>query len=351
MAEENSLIDKLLNEDPYSVEIEDYYETAESEYDQFEEQSWKKGAGYSCPSFPEFDKRLEGLELGLYMFAGESNSGKSAFMMNLLFDYCTNPENKLFGIYYSLDDAKEELIPRIISMNELIPISVSSKPKRYQDMVDNGEEGASVYEEWLDKRRNGLEYLKSLNRQFKIVDGTKITCAEQLLDHAKKVQMYVKSFDPDANIIVGIDSLSDITFAKGNFKSDKELNDHIAKQVKKWAVEELKVPIFGSLHLRKLNQNRRPTVDDVKESGKYIYEASVLFLVHNDVSKNKQAATIYYNEEGVDEKMPILELDWAKNKKSSYKGKTYHYFTPNYSKITECPVDTMKRYDALIYTN
>lgn len=350
MAEDKSLIDNLLK-NPYSVEMEDFFEMAEGEYDEFNEQAWKKGKGYSCPSFSEFDRRMEGLELGLFMFAGESNTGKSALMLNLLFDYCTNPDNKLFGLYYSLDDAKEEIIPRLIAMNELIPISVASKPQRYQEMIDNAEEGAAQCQEWLDKRESGLQYLKDLNKQFLLTDGTKITCGEQLIDHAKKVQMYVKAYDPDYNIIIGIDSLSDMTFASKNFKSDKELNDHIAKQVKKWAVEELKVPIFGSLHLKKIEQNRRPTVGDVKESGRYVYEASVLFLVHSDVNRNKQSATIYYNEEGTDEKMPILELDWAKNKKSSYKGKTYHYFSPNYSKITECPVDTMKRYDALIYTN
>jgi replicative DNA helicase len=351
MAEEKDSLIKDLLKNPYEVEMEDFFETTEAEIDQFDEQSWKKGKGYSCPSFPEFDKRMEGLELGLFMFAGESNSGKSAYMMNLMFDYCTNPDNKLFGLYYSLDDAKEELIPRFVAMDQLIPISVASKPDRYKEMVDNGEEGSAVYQEWLEKREAGLQRLKDLKRQFKLMDGEKITCGEQLLDHARKVQMYVRAYDPEYNIIIGIDSLSDMVFASKNFKTDKELNDYIAKEVKRWAVTELKAPIFGSLHLRKLNQNRRPTVDDVKESGKYIYEASVLFLVHNDVSKNKQAATIYYNEDDTDEKMPILELDWAKNKKSAYKGKTHHYFTPNYSKISECSTDVMKRFDALIYTN
>lgn len=350
MAEDKTLIENLLK-DPYSVPMEDFFETTEEDIDGFDERARKKGKGYGCPSFPEFDKRMEGLDLGLFMFAGESNSGKSALMMNLMYDYCTNPDNKLYGLYYSLDDSKDEIIPRFVAMDQLIPIGVAAKPKRYEEMVENGEEGSAVYQEWLDKREDGLQRLKELKRQFKIIDGEKITCAEQLLDHARKAQMYVKAYDPDYNIIVGIDSLSDLTFASKNFKSDKELNDHIAKQVKHWAVTELKVPIFGSLHLKKFEQNRRPQVGDVKESGRYIYEASVLFLVHNDVNKNKQSSTIYYNEDDTDEKMPILELDWAKNKKSSYKGKTHHYFTPNYSKITECSTDVMRRFDALIYTN
>lgn len=60
---------------PYEVKMEDFFHTANAEYDQFDQQCWHKGNGYSCPNFPEFERRIEGLELGLYLFAGESNSG------------------------------------------------------------------------------------------------------------------------------------------------------------------------------------------------------------------------------------------------------------------------------------
>lgn len=332
------------------VDMEDFFETSESQYDEFEERTWKKGEGYKIPGYPEIEERLEGVEAGLFLFAGESNSGKSATMMNLLYDICTHQENKLFGIYYSLDDSKHEIIPRIIAMNERIPIGVVSKPNRYQKKIDDMEEGSSVYQEWLNKRSEGLERLKSLKRHFKIEDGTKIKNAEQLYDHMKKVQIYVKAFDPDFNIIIAIDSLNDIRFASKNHKSGNELNSAIAKTVKEWSVD-LDIVVFGSCHLRKLNGNRRPTLDDLKESVEYVYESSVLWLVHNDVSKNKQAANIYYDVEGREDKMPVIELDWAKNKKSSYKGRSYCYFTPEMSNLTECSKEVMKRYDALVYEN
>ena len=59
------------------VPMEDFFEEAEKEYNLFDEQAWKRGEGYSCPSFPIFDKYMEGLTEGLYMFAGESNTGKA----------------------------------------------------------------------------------------------------------------------------------------------------------------------------------------------------------------------------------------------------------------------------------
>lgn len=330
------------------VPMEDFFATTEDELDEFDEHSQNKGEGYKVPNFPIFEKRMEGLEAGLYIFAGESNSGKSAIMSNLLYDIATHEENNLFGVYFSLDDSRNEIYPRIIAMNELIPIGVASKPQRYQKKIENAEEGSATYQEWLEKRQEGIQRLKDLKHRFKVVDGNKVKYAEQIYDFINKAKIYLKAIDPDYNMIVAIDALNDIRFSTKKLNPGNEINSEIARVTKDWAVE-FDIPVFGSCHLRKLNANRRPVLDDLKESGEYIYESSVTFLVHNDVSKNKQAANIYYNAEGVDEKMPVLELDWAKNKKSSYKGRTYHYFTPEMSKLNECQEDVMKRYDALVY--
>lgn len=344
--------------DDNEVAIEDYYALAESIYDQFDERAYKKGHGYSCNNFPIFNQKIEGLEEGLYIFAGESNSGKTAIMTNLLWAFCNNPDNKLFGIYYSLDDNTDEVIPRLISMNKQIPISVGSKPSRYKDFIERNKDNpntdiinqCSQYQDYLDKRAEGLQELKDANKRFLILDRQSITSFEQLLDHAKKVQMYVKRFDPENNIIIAIDSLADLTITSQKFGTEKERVDYIAKVVKQAANTDLKIPIFTSYHVRKLNHNGRPTLDDIKESSRIVYEASVAFLVFNDVSKNKQGASIYYTNTEDNEKHPIIELDWAKNKKSSFKGRTYHYFVPNCSAVRECNKEVMDRYDSIIYT-
>ena len=273
----------------------------------------------------------------------------TAVALELSLDYALHDKNHLFCLYFSLDDTKKEVIPRVIASHESLPISVVSKPNRYQELIDSGDSMGPDYEEMLEKRTNGLEWLKSTNHHLKIVDGTQVSCGEQMLDYCEKMKAYIQAEDPDANLIVVIDSLSDIVFASKSFKSDKELNDYVAKQVKKWAVEILDCPIFGTVHLRKIEQNRRPTIADVKESGRYAYEASALFLVHNDVSRNKQAASISVRTEGSDELIPVIELDWAKNKKSSYKGRTYQTFVTNYSQVRECSREVCERFDRLIY--
>ena len=339
------------------VPMEDYYSLAQTIYDNFDERAHKKGHGYSCPDFPVFNQKLEGLEEGLYVFAGESNSGKTAIMTNIMWAFCKNKANKLFGIYYSLDDNTDEVIPRLIAMNQRIPIAVGSKPRRYEDFIEanknNNDDFISSqvvqYQEYLDKRKKGLQELRDANKEFLILDREKIQDFEQLLDHAKKVQMFVKAKDPENNIIIAIDSLADLTIKK-SFSSDKERIDYIAMKVKQAANCDLKVPIFTSYHVRKLNRDGRPTLDDIKESSRIVYEASLAFLVFNDVSKNKQNASVYFSASDSQEKKPIIELDWAKNKKSSFKGRTYHFFTPDFSNVKECDKDSMNRYDAIVYT-
>lgn len=297
---------------------------------------------------------MEGLEPGFFMFAGESNSGKSAVLLNLLLDFCTKADNKLFGIFFSPDDNCRDIIPRLIAMHEGIPISVCFNPQRYLNLINEGADEYEIYRELLEKRESGIEYLKSINRMFKVVDGSKISCGEQLLNYCVKLKTYIQSFNSDANLIVGIDSLSDLTFANTKFvgaNKDRQLNDFIAREVKKWSVEILECPIFGSLHLRKIDNGKRPGLADVKDSGRYVYEASTLFLVHNDVNKNRENATIYYRDEHSTFKHPIIELEWAKNKKSSFKGTTYYRFSTNTSRITECGLEESQRYQHLSYAN
>lgn len=352
MEDTSYIIDKILNEEKheYSINAENYFDTTEEDYTSFDSYSWSKGKGYNCPNFPIFNEKMEGLEDGLYLFAAESNMGKSALMSNLIWDYCTNPNNNLFGIYFALDDTKNEMIPRLVSMLELIPISVCSKPSRYQEKIDNGEENSSVYKEWLQKREHGLQTLKELKNRFKLEDAEKLDCGEKILDYCKKLKDFLQGYDSNTNLIIGIDSLFDLNFTSKNFKSDKEKNEYIAQEIKRWAKVEIKAPIFGTIHLRKIDK-RRADISDVKESGRYVYDASVVFLLHNDVSRNGQNAIIYNTSPDVEEFLPVIEIQWAKNKKSSFKGITYCNLISNYSKVTECTIEQMNRFNNLRFSS
>lgn len=370
----NKTIEELLNaspdenaseqliEDMIGTPMVDLFSEAVQDIDNFEQFAWEVGEGYTLPNYKHITDNLEGLSAGLYLCAGPSNAGKSAMMMNMVYDACMHEENNLFGIYFSLDDSRNEIIPRVVAMDQSIPISVVSKPARYRNYIDAVNENGTFesdmdkvikYEEYLLKRQEGLNNLKDKANKFKIEDSTRCTTLEQIEGFIQNALEYIKSIDENMNLIVAIDSINDIQLgSKHKAGSNNEKLDIVSREVKHWTVK-YNIPIFASTHLRKLNGNRRPTIDDLKESNTLVYEASVIWLVYNDVSANKQGAKIYYStttdEAGVIEKKPVIELDWAKNKKSSYKGLSFCFFSPEHSKAVECPEQETKRYSALIF--
>ena len=319
---------ELYEEQVAIVDTEDFFNTMEEDLNEFEEISWNKGDGYSTPRFPMLTQHLEGFDNGLILLPAESNAGKSAIMMNIVEDMVMHKPNKLFGIYFSLDDSKHEIIPRVIAMREGINISTVAKPQRIQNMINNGVENSAELEIELQKRQQGINNLKANSNKMMIVDSNKVKTLDEMKAYIERVINYVKALDPEMNVVVAIDSIKDIILDDHyNIKTTNEASDFIARAVKHWTVE-FNILIFSSVHLRKLNGNRRPTLDDLKDSNVLVYEASVIWLLFNDVSKNKQGAKLFYREEGVDEKLPVIEFDWAKNKKSSFKGRTFAYFAP-----------------------
>ena len=346
---EKDLEIELHNEEEATVQTEDFFHTMIDDLDEFEDISWNKGDGYTTPNFPMISDKLEGIDTGLYLLPAESNAGKSAMMMNIVEDLVMYEPNKLFGIYFSLDDSKHEIIPRVIAMREGIRIGTVAKPKRAQNMIDEGHEDSERLIEELAKREIGINNLKANANKMMIVDSNKVKTLDEMEAYIERVINYVKSIDPQMNVCVAIDSIKDIILDDHyNIKTTNEASDFIARAVKHWTVK-YNIMIFSSVHLRKLNGNRRPTLDDLKDSNVLVYEASVIWLLFNDVSKNKQGAKLFYREEGKEEKLPVIEFDWAKNKKSSFKGRTFNYFSPEMSRAVECGIDASRRFNALLY--
>lgn len=342
-----------------NIRMENFFETSRNKITKFDERARSKGKGYKIPNYPTIEEKLEGLDSGLFLFAGESNSGKSAAMMNIMKDICSYEENNLFGIYYSLDDTSDEIIPRLIAMEQCIPIGVAAKPMRYQEMINEAttmDDNLALYTDYLNKRKIGMDKLYSEADKILVEDSNKIKTSSDIENHIKLVKTFLKTYYTEhgdvekaekMNVIIAIDALNDIKLdpkVYGRVAKD-ETSEEIAKFAKNLSVK-FDIPVFASCHLRKLNGNRRPTLDDLREANTLVYEASVIWLVYNDVSKNKSAAKVFWNDNK--EVAPILEMDWAKNKKSSYKGRTFNLFRPNWSQIKECSKNDMIRYEQII---
>lgn len=256
---------ELRNEDEDRVQAEDFFSVMQEDLVEFEEKSWNKGNGYKTPRFPMIAEKLEGVDSGLYLLPAESNAGKSATMMNVVEDLVMCEDNNLFGLYFSLDDSKHEIIPRVIAMREGIRISTVAKPQRAQNMIDENHEDSELLIDELAKREVGINNLKANANKMMIVDSTKVRTLDEMKAYIERVHNYIKAIDPNKNLVVAIDSIKDIILDDHyNIKTTNEASDFVARAVKHWTVE-FDMPIFSSVHLRKLNGNRRPTLDDLKD--------------------------------------------------------------------------------------
>lgn len=345
LLETTKALKEQLKKVPVTFEVNQFIKETQDAIEAINQKNWLTGSGYIAPHFPLFNEKMEGLEPGLYLFAGESNSGKTAVMSNLFWDYVLHTSNELYGLYFSLDDSKSEIYPRIIAMTQKIPIGCIKKPSVYQEKAKKPE--FDYYNEYLSKRAIGYEMLKEQSSHVSVLDASDPCCnnEEEIYAFIKNFKEALKKDRPNANILIAIDAIDDIRLKD----ITENVAEEIAKIVKKWAIH-LDIPIFCTKHLKKINANRRPILDDLRDSNTLVYEASTVFLVFNDVSKNKGQAKIFYIEEDPENKHPVIELDWAKNKKSSYKGVTFSHFIPDFSAVMECNESTGKHYERSLYT-
>lgn len=287
---------------------------------------------------------FEGLNPGLIIVAGQANVGKSAFCMQVGWSIARANQtvrtgerpNKAYVLYFSLDDNATELLPRIIAIEESMPINVVKAPAKYEDERPD----------LISRRTAGINKLKEAIPYFKIIDSTQGTSIEFIAEEVKRHHFELQTRDEAYKLVVIIDNFHDITVDQVNFKDNSNAKfEYISNELSR-VCTQYDIPVICTAEFRKLNGNRRPIVDDVRESGKIAYEAKAIMLCYNEVGLRGEAASVYFSR-GETEfsryKQPVLEVKVGKNKYSSYKGRMFYNFYPEMSRLNEADdADTLK---------
>lgn len=309
-----------------------------------DEYSWSKGElGGLDWGIQSFNEAFDGLQPGLIMVAGQPNVGKSALCMNLAWaisrankTLTEKKPQKAYVLYFSLDDNDTELLPRFIAIDQKIPINVIKAPKKYEDDVLK-----------MAKREQGFRNLKSMVENFKIIDSKQGTSIEFIEEQLKRHCLDLQMKDESYKVVAIVDNFHDITVDSQNFTSENKRYDHVAGEVSRICTQ-LDIPFICTGEFRKLNGNRRPVVDDVRETVKIAYEAKAILLCYNEVGLRGESASIYWQRPDVDYKQPVMEVKIGKNKYSSYKNRIFFEFMPEMSYLKEVPIEGTKRYNQMI---
>jgi len=266
-----------------------------------------KPLGYPLSKFETLSKNIDGIRPGFYIIGAETTVAKTAFLCNLTLDLLETAGNEnLTGLYYSLDDSKDVIINRLLSIKtDLLLNQVERKQKVKAD------------QEALKGAYAELATLSQDHRLF-IRDVSEINNIEDLqLDIRRKL---------NRKLFVVIDGLYNLDVGEGAGDTRRE-NIERANRLKA-LVDTYKIPVLCTGELRKKERkegpDKPPTIHDLMETGKFAYNANLVLLLYPEKWED------YDNEDEA-----VLKMKYAKNKLSHYRLTDRLIFKRNTSRIAE----------------
>ena len=245
--------------------------------------------GYPLEKFKKLAEYIDGIQPGLYIIGAETNVGKTAMLTNIGLDIIQSNDN-VRTLYLSLDDSWKVISNRFLGIITDLELN---QVQRRQSIPANER-----------KRKEGYEYLISLyeNERLDIADLSNITTFNQA------EALIREKYDDD--LVILVDGIFNLQVENDN-ANIREQNVQRANKLKA-IVDIYNVPLICTAELRKKSKeegiNKKPTVSDLMETGKFGYNANVVWLLFPDDAM-----------EAKNEKEYPIKLDYAKNKLSHFK--------------------------------
>jgi replicative DNA helicase len=261
--------------------------------------------GFKLEKFKTLARKIDGVQPGFYVIGAETNVGKTALLCNLTLDLIDSNDD-LTGIYFSLDDNKDVIVNRFLSIETGIPLNAVQRrqPENWVETLDNG---------------HGYLYGLAANKRLIIRDASEIKNISDL------EQEIIRRMNRD--LFVVIDGLYNLDVAYDGPDARKE-NIERANSLKRLA-DEYRIPVICTGELRKKDakakQDKIPTIHDLMETGKFAYNANLCLLIYPESWEDYD-----------DEDEPILNMKYAKNKLSHIRTTGKIKFIRTTSQIEEC---------------
>lgn len=298
--------------------------------------------GLKTNRFPILEKQVDGIQNMYYIFAGQTNIGKSALLLNMSMDIVESNED-VFVLFFSVDDTISQLVPRILALKTDMAINAMSNPKF--KIKFNNDLTEQEKERMLIERAECIEGLKGLAERFAIKEESE---AKYVEDIEKYIKIY-KKLAGTKQLVVFIDNLH--RMGSRQRLETRQLYMHISDTLKLWKTK-YDVPILATAELRKINEGR-PTLADIKETNDFIYDADLVGLLYSDFYSNSDTMLKFVPDTDVPDgggelEKPVVEVNFAKNKTSEFKSTIYYKFYPEYSKYVECSWEEIRNIRAQV---
>ena len=257
-------------------------------------------------------------------FGGKANAGKTSLLCKIAKEIAGHEENNAVVIYHSIDDSKEQIIPKFIcaaDASRQLTINQVRDPKFY----------AKRNKKFQARRDKGYDAVRKLMKDGRLIlkdsdDGISLAYADTLIG-------YYKNRFPDRNVVYILDNfhkLQDYQNAdeRVRFKA-------LSTQIKALATKH-HVAILSTVEYTKLLKGQKPSNNNIGETGQIEYDTNFICHMYSDLHEmGEGAATHYHVASATDaeepKKMPRIECVVGKNKISSFKGSVWLDFHPDNS--------------------
>jgi replicative DNA helicase len=287
--------------------------------------------GVDLKSFPLLTDGLDSLHNSLYVLAGATRMGKTAFTLQIVADILLNVKEARV-IYISLEQSARDLNIRLVGMCGEVKLEYLTDPTR---------EGTEKYD---DKKMKGLELASSLADRFTIVDescgGLSVASVVSLVEEAR--------VDYDGPLFIVVDPL--VKLRSGvDLSSGIELHlSTLSRELKTLAMEQ-NVGIFVTTGVQGAAGSTRPSMVDMEKQSALLYDAQAVLLIYCDYFNNPETPFLEW-EWGTDDLMvPIFEVNVVKNKMTSFSGRLYYRFYNSFSKFKECVQIECDNYEKMLF--
>ncbi len=303
-----------------------------------ESKSQQESLDGSSPGFTlgedliEFEKAIRGnLQGTLNIVGGSANAGKSAFLLKLAHSIAKYPNNACV-IYHTIDDSKDQLLPRWICIAEgscKLEINHVQNPRFYSGLDEIAHRRETGYKKILDLFSDGRLVLKDST------DGLDLNYAEGLIK-------YYQDIYPDRQIVYILDNFHKLRDFQG--LNDERTRYKTMSQIIKNMAVKYQIPVFCTMEYTKLAPEIKPTNNSISESVQMEYDANLIAHIWNGSHALGDKATIdmfhtILGDQSIPTRCPIIEINIGKNKITSFKSKLYFKFFPASSDFRAQPLE------------
>lgn len=311
----------------------------------WEDWAWSNGEllGPKIKWAPRFEAALSGWSRGLFLVGALPNSGKSCFFVKSAYECAKDNPDDTLVVYLSLDDDQEDAISRLVSLHTGVSFELIRSPR-------------FSFDNPLDASKRNPKRLAAFNEAIgtlKEIDNLIFRDARygRSLQYIRTFLASLRKRAGDKHITVFVDSLAKVTaenepvnIAINNWKA------HLATELK-YLSTLYDMNITTPADFRKLNDERRPTNDDLKDASELAYEANCTLLGFNELHvKGDAERTILKWRDNEGNTWPIFEMNVSKNKKSLYKGAIRFRFMPKTSDFQELTEQEDNEFNRIIRT-